>query len=414
MELSAASGVESSTVPRSAITRDLLQRAIACGEVYPVFQPIVALPGGGVTGFEVLARWDADDIGSVAPALFIPLAERSGLAAPLMASLVKSACASALQWGGGQFQLAFNISPVQLRDNTLPGQIKTLTDRTGFPLSRIQLEVTESALIEDIAVARRAMGQLKELGVQLVLDDFGTGYSSLTWLQALPFDRIKIDASFVRSMTRCRDSRKIVSAMTGLGQSLGMPVVAEGVETTDIAWMLTKLGCGLGQGYLYGRPSRADAVPAVLGVFGAHSETDAPLNLSNNLRLAQLSAIYASAPIALCFVDMNGRFISANQKFAEMIDVDINRIVGRSVRDVRPDTLPLVMSVLKDIAEGKPPPTSESIMPDGKRNLLSSVSAAHDEDGEIVGISLAVVDITNYKASVPTRVFGRRAVAEPH
>lgn len=406
MKLPIASSERPSMFPYSGIDVSKLRRAIERRKIYPMFQPIVALPNGAVAGFEVLARWQDEEIGAVPPQHFIRLAEQEGLIGQLMAQLIEDACTSALLWGGN-FQLAFNLSPLQLADDTLPTQIETTVGRTGFPVSRVQLEVTESTPINDLGDAKRLIKRLQNIGLQIALDDFGAGFSGFARLQSLPFDQIKLDASFVRSMTTSRNSRKIVSAIVGLGQSLGIPVIAEGVETIQTAWMLTKLGCEFGQGYWYGRPSRANAIPAILETSGEHVHETSPLNLSCNLRMAQLNAIYANAPIALCFVDMRFRFVSANQKFAELIGVDLNSIIGRRVQEVRPDTIPLLISVLDAISQGRVPPPSECVTPDGNRVLLSTVSVAYDEDNEVVGISVATIDITNHKSSVATREFGR-------
>jgi PAS domain S-box-containing protein len=396
------------TAPRPLIDRERLVRAIEYGEIFPAFQQIVALPSGGITGFEVLARWHDDEMGAVQPQHFIQLAERAGLMTPLMLRLVDSACTAALAWDGN-FRLAFNLSPIQLQDDGLPARIEQTIRRTGFPMSRIQLEITESALIDDLDAARRSLARLKSLGVKVALDDFGTGFSCLAWLRALPVDALKVDASFVRSMTVSRDSRKIVSAVIGLGQSLGMPVIAEGVETRSEAHLLTGLGCDFGQGYLFGRPSHAEFIPAILRAQGEHTHETAPLNLSCNLRLAQLNAIYASAPFALCFIDMSCRFVSANERYAELIGVDRSRIIGRPVGDVRPDLLPLVRDILAAAAAGGTVPTLECMTPDGSRNLLSTISAARDENDEVVGVSAAIVDCTRFKSTPPTRAFGKRS-----
>lgn len=400
-------GADALNAPPPDIDLERLARAIEYGEIFPAFQQIVALPSGGIAGFEVLARWHDDEMGAIRPQQFIQLAERGGLMMPLMLRLVESACAAAVSWGGN-FRLAFNLSPTQLQDDSLPARIEQVIRGTGFPISRIQLEITESALIDDLDTARHSFARLKNLGVKVALDDFGTGFSSFSWLQLLPFDAIKIDASFVRAMTGSRGSRKIVSAIIGLGQSLGMPVIAEGVETRAEARLLTGLGCDQGQGYFFGRPCVAELAPAILRTHGEYTHETVPLNLSCNLRLAQLNAIYASAPFALCFIDMSCRFISANGKYADLIGVDLSRIIGQPVAAVRPDMLPLIGDILAAAAAGSAIPVLESMTPDGNRTLLSTISAARDENDEVVGISAAIVDITRFKSSTPTRTFGKR------
>ncbi|PZR89112.1 MAG: hypothetical protein DI537_22170 [Stutzerimonas stutzeri] len=310
---------------------------------------------------------------------------------------------------GGRFYLSFNISPLQFQDAQFPQQLEAIAVEAGFPLSRIQLELTESAVIDDLARARLIASKLKALGIQIALDDFGTGFSSLRWLQALPFDAIKIDASFVRSMTTVRDSRKIVSAVIGLGQSLKMPVVAEGVETKAEASMLTKFGCDFVQGYLFSKPLMASAVPNILAARGELTTKIVPTDLSCNLRLAQLNAIYDCAPIALCFIDMSRRVVSANKKMADLVGgFDLTQIIGKRIDDVYPEFVPLIADLLDAVADGIDLSPLESRMPERNRWMLTTVSTVHDEDAELLGISIAIVDITDSKVSPPMRTFGKR------
>ncbi len=171
---------------------------------------------------------------------------------PMTERLLRRACRAAAAWPAG-VTLACNVSPVQLRDRGLPAIVRVALAESRLPPGRLEIELTESALLEDFGLAREILGELKALGVRLSLDDFGTGYSSLKHLQALPIDKIKIDAGFVRSMAENAESRKIVAAVVGLGQSLGLPTVAEGVEDAASACLLAKLGCTVGQGWLFGR-----------------------------------------------------------------------------------------------------------------------------------------------------------------
>jgi PAS domain S-box-containing protein len=380
-----------------------LRLALETGRIYPVFQPIVTLPSGSISSLEALARWHDDDLGAIPPSHFIPIAEKSGLMAALTSRIIQTACEAASQWDG-EFRLAFNISPLQFRSSELSCRIEEIVRPTGFPLSRIQLEITESAVIDDLELARASIFRLKALGVQIVLDDFGTGYSSLTRLQALPFDKIKIEASFVQSMETSRDSRKIVSAVIGLGQSLGMPVVAEGIETRTQLKMLTHLGCDFGQGYLFSRPAPAEAIPALIRSFGEQAEDPPSLNLSCNLKLAQLNAIYAGAPFALCFIDLKYRYVNANKRFAELIDVDLDQIIGRRVEELCPHALPYLIADLKAVMAGRRLAPRESVTRDGRRTILSTVAAARDENNDVVGMSMALIDITKYKRAKPANL----------
>ena len=247
-----------------ATLRDELRQAITDDAVVPHFQPLVDLDSGRLVGVEMLARWPHPTRGMVPPAEFIPLAEDNGLIGPMTVSLLRQACRAAADWPA-HVTLACNLSPLQLRDSALPGTVASVLAETGFPAARLELEVTESALIGDLALARSLLGELKTLGVRLALDDFGTGYSSLRHLQLLPFDKLKIDQSFVGAMVADTESAKIVSAVVGLGHSLGLSTVAEGVETDEVAALLRGLGCDVGQGWLFGRPVPAHGIDALLG-----------------------------------------------------------------------------------------------------------------------------------------------------
>jgi PAS domain S-box-containing protein len=376
---------------RAAVDGERVRRAIETGRIYPVFQPIIRLQSGSISSFEVLARWYDDEFGPIPPTQFIPVAESAGLMSDLTSSLIRTACAAAGVWNG-KFRLAFNISALQFQGAMLPSQIEAAARGTGFPLSRFQLEITESAVIDDLESARVSIDRLKMLGVQILLDDFGTGFSSLTRLQALPFDKIKIEASFVQSMASSRDSRKIVSAVIGLGQSLGLPVIAEGVETPAQLRMLMQLGCDYGQGYLFSRPTSAESIPTLIGLRGEQADDPPPLNLSSNLKLAQLKAIYAGAPFALYFVDLERRYVSANKRFAEMVGVNLERLIGRRVEEIYPDGLPYVVADLEAVVTGRRLASRECLMPNG-RMVMSTAAAARDEDDEVVGM----IDITKYK-----------------
>lgn len=231
--------------------------------ITPVFQPLISIRERKLVGFEVLARWDDAEHGPIGPSQFIPMAEAHGVIGQLARQIITSACLSASAWDG-RFSLAFNVSAVQLRDGTLPALIGEAVAGTGFPLERIHIEITETALVENIDTALETVRQIKAMGMGIVLDDFGTGFSSLSRLQTLPFDTIKVDTSFVRSMLESPASAKIVAAVIGLGRSLGLVTVAEGVETEALADMLQEMNCEIGQGWLFGHGIPAAEVPAFL------------------------------------------------------------------------------------------------------------------------------------------------------
>ncbi len=230
-----------------------LRLALPRQEIVPYFEQQVDLATGRLHGFEVLARWEHPERGTIRPDVFIPVAEDTGMIAELSLSIMRQAFTAARDWDPS-ISLSINISPCQLRDAWLAQKIiKTLTE-TRFPANRLEVEITESALFDNLALAQSIVGSLKNQGVRLALDDFGTGYSSLAHLRALPFDRIKIDKSFIMSLNDNPDSAAIVNAIIGLGESLNLPVTAEGVEEPAIEERLRALGCAKAQGWLYGKP----------------------------------------------------------------------------------------------------------------------------------------------------------------
>ena len=240
-----------------------LRNAIPAQEIVPYFEQQIDLTTGRITGFEVLARWDHPTRGSIAPDIFIPIAEEIGVIGELSLSIMRQAFAAARDWDAG-LSLSVNVSPLQLRDAWLAQKIiKTLVE-TGFPASRLEIEITESALFDNLPLAQSIVGSLKNQGIRLALDDFGTGYSSLAHLRALPFDRIKIDKSFVSSILDNPESMAIVNTIVRLGDSLNLPTTAEGIEDAAIEERLRGMGCAKGQGYLYGRPLGAAQVRRLL------------------------------------------------------------------------------------------------------------------------------------------------------
>jgi EAL domain-containing protein (putative c-di-GMP-specific phosphodiesterase class I) len=230
-----------------------LRKAIPAGEIVPFFEQQVDLKTGALQGFEVLARWEHPTRGIISPDLFIPIAEETGLIADLSASIMRQAFTAARDWDPS-ITLSVNISPGQLRDPYLAQKIVRLLVETGFPAGRLEIEITETSLFENLSLAQSIIGSLKNQGIRIALDDFGTGYSSLAHLRALPFDRIKIDRSFVCSINDNSESAAIVNAITRLGDSLNLPITAEGVEDQAIQDRLNVLGCAKGQGWHFGKP----------------------------------------------------------------------------------------------------------------------------------------------------------------
>lgn len=390
------------------VNESTLKSALQEGQIVPYFQPLVDLSTGTVSGFEVLARWLHPVRGLVSPMEFIPMAERTGLIGELTEALLAQASVAATAWPKN-LMLSVNISPLQLREVSLPERIRAAVQRGGFPLSRLILEITESALLEDLALVRPIAEELKAFGIRLALDDFGTGYSSLRYLHELPIDELKIDAGFVRSMTYQRESRKIVAAIIGLGRSLHLATVAEGIESQAQADMLRALGCDIGQGWLFGPPvpedqighslfRRAESQTTDLDFQGMPPEVTWGLEALPGDRLAQLQAIYHGVPAGLCFVDTNLRYISLNQRLAEISGIPASDYLGRTVAEVMPDMFKEVEPHLRRALSGEAITDLEvkRMMPGEReqRTYLVSYHPARDEANEVVGISVCAIDVT--------------------
>ncbi len=247
---------------RIQIEREL-RLAIASDGIVPHYQPLVSLNGNRIIGFEALARWKNGDLGFVAPDLFIPIAEETGLINALGDQLFRRACVDAVAWPPG-LVLAFNVSPVQLRDPTLGLRLLSILAQTGFSPRRLEIEITESALVENIGVAQIVIDQLREGGVRIALDDFGTGYATLSQLLSFHLDKIKIDRSFVSRLDKSEDSQVIVRAILGLAKGFGLTTTAEGVEDAGQLAYLKANGCTEGQGYLFSRAIPAADITALL------------------------------------------------------------------------------------------------------------------------------------------------------
>lgn len=240
-----------------------LRLAIPRQEIVPYFEQQTDLATGRLHGFEVLARWEHPQRGMISPELFIPIAEETGMIGELSLSIMRQAFLAARDWDPS-LSVSVNIPPWQLRDAWLAQKVIKVLTETGFPANRLEVEITESALFDNLALAQSIVGSLKNQGVQLALDDFGTGYSSLAHLRALPFDRIKIDKSFIMSLNESADSAAIVNAIISLGDSLNLPITAEGVEDAAIEERLRAIGCAKAQGWHYGKPLSTAGVRRLL------------------------------------------------------------------------------------------------------------------------------------------------------
>jgi diguanylate cyclase (GGDEF)-like protein len=253
-----------------------IRRGLAAGEFVPYYEQQVDLETGELVGFEMLARWHSPRFGLVSPETFIPVAEEMDIIGELSEGLIRQALRDAKEWHP-RLTLSVNISPIQLRDPWFAQKLLKLLVDSGFPPERLEVEITESCLHENIAAVRAIVLSLKNQGIRISLDDFGTGYSSLSQLRSLPFDRLKIDRSFVAELAHGEGSRELVKAIVSLGRGLTLPVTAEGVETANVLEVLREFGELKGQGYLYGRPESADATRSRLAELGLLVETAAPI-----------------------------------------------------------------------------------------------------------------------------------------
>jgi diguanylate cyclase (GGDEF)-like protein len=243
-----------------------LRKAIASEEVEPYFQPIVSLNSNTIVGFECLARWTDAELGAISPGVFIPLAEQAGFIDSLTKLLFKRAIDCAKGWPEDIF-LSFNLSSVQLIDPTTSLLILSMLSKGEFDPRRIEIEITETAMMSDPVTAERIINDLRAAGISISLDDFGTGQSSLGRLRDFSFDKVKIDRAFISAIDNDKQSEHIVRAILSMCEGLELSVIAEGIETQEQAEKLVNLGCLAGQGFHLGRPADAEAT---LGYFREH------------------------------------------------------------------------------------------------------------------------------------------------
>ena len=256
-------GMSSALRRRKDMERDL-RRAVAEGGLDVHYQPIVALSTRRVVGAEALVRWHHPEHGPVSPGEFIPWAEQAGLIGDLGAWVLRAACARAARWDN--LSLAVNLSPEQVRQPGLVELVETVLAETGMPARRLELEITEGVLLNDTAATLATLSRLHGLGVRIALDDFGTGFSSLSYLRRFPFDKLKIDRSFITGMNDDSGAAAIVRTIVMLGRSLSMRVTAEGIETPEQRDRLRAFQCDEGQGYLLGRPGPAKALETLIAL----------------------------------------------------------------------------------------------------------------------------------------------------
>jgi EAL domain-containing protein (putative c-di-GMP-specific phosphodiesterase class I) len=238
---------------RMKVRRELemdLRKALASEQFELYYQPLVVLETNEVNGFEALLRWNHPARGLVSPADFIPISEETGLIVPLGEWVLKAACDEAVNWPE-HIKVAVNLSPAQLDSRNLVGMVTTALRESGMPPHKFQLEITETVLLQNTFTTLATLHELRKMGVQIALDDFGTGYSSLSYLRSFPFDKIKIDRSFIQDLSNGAEPLAIVNAVAGLAKCLNMTLTAEGVETQQQMDVLQAIGCTEMQGYLF-------------------------------------------------------------------------------------------------------------------------------------------------------------------
>lgn len=248
---------------RRIALEDGLRTALAQGELHLAFQPQWHLASGRIAGLEALLRWNSTRFGSVSPVEFIPVAEEAGLIRDIGLWVLEHACLAALQLPG-ELVMSVNLSVCQFDDALLADKILEVVERCGLPPERLELEITESVFLQDTDDVMATLHRLRHAGVRIALDDFGTGYSSLAYLRSFPFDRLKIDRSFIAPIEGSSESKAIVHSVIELAQALHMETTAEGIETAEQAHLLQGLGCVTGQGFYFARPLDLAAVTAFI------------------------------------------------------------------------------------------------------------------------------------------------------
>jgi len=247
---------------RRALELDL-RKAVTNGEFELYYQPLINLKTGQISGFEALIRWNQPDRGIILPGDFIPLAEETALIVPIGEWVLRQACAEAAKWPS-HISIAVNLSPAQFKTGNITQTVINALAHSGLPAGRLELEITESVLLLNSESTLNTLHQLRAMGVRISMDDFGTGYSSLSYLRSFPFDKIKIDRSFVHNLSSNENSMAIIRAVTGLGNSLGMTTTGEGVETSEELDYLRREGCTEAQGYFFSEARPAKEVYALL------------------------------------------------------------------------------------------------------------------------------------------------------
>ena len=387
-------GAVSGKVPPEIRVQDLAD-AMHREEIWPALQPLVHIESGAIVAFEVLLRWTSPQFGAVPPQQVVQVALDAGLLKALTCQLITHAASAVRDWGEG-FCLAFNTAPAQYLDAEFVPALLQAIGSTGLPLCRVKIEVTEDDIFADARGAQEAIHSLKAAGLRLSLDDFGTGHSSLTRLQMLPFDELKIDASFVQALQSNAGDRRIVSAVIGLGQSLHMNVVAEGVETAEQARLLLQMGCSIGQGYYWSRPLPLPEARALLVQRGVWSRQGEKIDTSPFQRLHQLESMYREAPVGLCFLDPCLRVASSNRVILQYLGIrDGVDVHGVSIMKLLDPVLNAdLIAALQAVRDGNAVAQAQYRHSITGNTFLVSHQRVLDAEQTMLGVSVVVLDIT--------------------
>jgi EAL domain-containing protein (putative c-di-GMP-specific phosphodiesterase class I) len=238
-----------------------LGRALAARDFDVHYQPIVTAEGSAIVGLEALLRWNHPTRGAIPPARFIPIAEQAGMMDQLGEFVLRRALCDATRWPN--YYVAVNLSPMQVRDRKFVDLVAAVLAETRIPASRLVLEVTEGVLIDNPEAAKSRLDDLRALGLKLALDDFGSGYSSLTYLQRLPFDKLKVDRGFVAALDHSANAGVIIQAIVALGRALNLSILVEGIETEEQRALVRLAGCDEMQGYLFARPAPREQIDRI-------------------------------------------------------------------------------------------------------------------------------------------------------
>ncbi|MBS1074710.1 EAL domain-containing protein [Gluconobacter sp. Dm-73] len=357
--------------------------------VLPYFQPIVSMKSDQIIGYEVLSRFfDCGKLLDTKESIY--WFEDKKLLDGLLIFLLEYTFRHQLKFGPNLF-FSFNLSPSQISDACILDDILSLISLYEFPHERIKIEITESVIISDLALCTEFMTKLNTTGISFVMDDFGTGYSSLTILSSLPFSGVKIDQKFVHSCVSRKEDRKIISAIVGLANSLDIDVIAEGIETVEQADLLRKIGCTKGQGYLFSPPQPLKRIGSPNSNPAVHAENEYQ-RLSIEERAFQISSLYNSKEVSICFIDRDYIIRDASMTFCRRIGFDKKEVIGADIHVLLPDTRTM-LEWLKSFRErGLPYPPYRFTRESGDIDLVM-LTQVRDESEEILGYSIISLEI---------------------